>query len=189
MLNPAALFGLLLFLASPGAAAPTGDVGPTAFKVTHEKGAVFTDSERALITARCGYGSDWNGRSIRFEDGALVCSDGTRVDDPEVRAMTARAGERIRGRVREALNSARLARATSRRAHEQVHQRMRRLPIEGPQMVAVRHHRLTAHERTRLHTDLARMRVDLRRMRADMQRMRERIRRDVSERLTREGVH
>jgi hypothetical protein len=26
-------------------------------------------------------------------------------------------------------------------------------------------------------------------MRADMQRMRERIRRDVSERLTREGVH
>lgn len=189
MLNPATIFGLLLAAASTGTAAPPADVGPAHVKKTHQKEAVFTDSERALITARCGYGSDWNGRDVRFENGVLVCSNSRRVDDPEVRALAERVGERVRARVREAMNRAQLARATSRRAHEQVRERMRRLRVERPQIVALRHQRLTPDERVRLRTELAQMRADLRHMRGDMQRMRERIRREVFESLAREGVH
>ena len=197
----ATLAGLMLWLAATGsaAAAPPDATDRMVRSTVESRGSIFTDSERATIAARCGYGAEWNGRNVVMNDGVLICSDGRRVDDPEVRAITTRVSERVTLRVREALDSAGVARTMSRRTREEVRERMRHLRVQRPHLnrgardaglrlrqvhspVVVVRQRLAADERARLHADIAQLREE-------MQQMRETIRRDVHERLRREGVH
>ena len=192
----AVIAGLVLALAGPAAAAPGEEAGR---KLAGPKASIFTDGERAVVAARCGYGAEWNGRNVVMNDGVLICSNGRRVNDPEVRAITARVGERVRVRVREAIDQAQVARTISRRAREQVRERMRHLHVQRPHLGRAGRHarlhlrqaqrptvivsqRLGAEERAQLHAELAQMR-------AEMRQMRETIRRDVLESLRREGVH
>lgn len=67
-------------------------------------GPFFTPEERALVEARCGYApGSWDGFEANIRNGAFVCRDGRRVDDPETRAMLAAAGPRISRRVEAAM--------------------------------------------------------------------------------------
>lgn len=56
--------------------------------------------EIALIERRCGDAPDTEGgESIILSDGILICGDGRRIDDPEVRAMVAVLSPRISSRL------------------------------------------------------------------------------------------
>jgi hypothetical protein len=57
-------------------------------------------AEQVLITRKCGYApGSRDGESVTMNDGVLICANGRRVDDPEVRAMMRVAGPRIARRV------------------------------------------------------------------------------------------
>jgi len=63
-------------------------------------------AEQALITRKCGYApGSRDGESVTMNDGVLICANGRRVDDPEVRAMMRVAGPRIARRVHAAMAS------------------------------------------------------------------------------------
>lgn len=65
-----------------------------------DEGPIVAPEEQALIDRKCGRrpaGSD--GSSIRVDEGVLICGNGRRVDDPEVRAAMRRIGERAEARV------------------------------------------------------------------------------------------
>jgi hypothetical protein len=67
----------------------------------------FTPQEQALIERKCGYApGSRDSSNINITDGVLLCTNGRRVDDPEVRAMMEVAGRRISRRIHAALESA-----------------------------------------------------------------------------------
>jgi hypothetical protein len=71
-----------------------------------EGGPFFTDEERAVIERACGYeAGSYDGFSANMTDGTFICSNGRRVDTPEIRALMATAGPRISERVRRTLGS------------------------------------------------------------------------------------
>ena len=73
-------------------------------RAIHADGPMLLASERALVERKCGYApGSWDGYNFSMNDGVLICSNGRRVDDPEVRAMMAVAGPRISRRVNEAM--------------------------------------------------------------------------------------
>lgn len=60
----------------------------------------LTAEEKALIHRKCGYPSgSRESDNLTISNGVLHCSNGRKVDDPEVRAMMAVAGPRIEKRV------------------------------------------------------------------------------------------
>jgi len=70
------------------------------------EGGWLLPAERALIDRKCGYVGEEAGRdTVSMSDGVLICSNGRRVDDPEVRAMVEVAGERISRRVHAVMDS------------------------------------------------------------------------------------
>lgn len=92
--------GLALVIAAIGLASPSlasPDLAGMVAEAAGPEGPMITDAERATIRARCGGGED--GDSITSRDGVLICKNGRRIDDPEVRAIVARAGERATAHV------------------------------------------------------------------------------------------
>lgn len=70
------------------------------------EGPWLLPAEQALITRKCGYApGSRDGESVSMSDGVLICANGRRVDDPEVRAMMRVAGPRISRRVRAVMDS------------------------------------------------------------------------------------
>ncbi len=101
-----ASIGLAILLC--GAVAASAAVGPSEGRSRLEReirGAIdeepwLTESERALIERECGYGrGEWDGRNVSISDGVLTCSNGRRVDSPQVREAMRAAGDRISARV------------------------------------------------------------------------------------------
>lgn len=79
----------------------------------------FTRAERSLIERKCGYAAgSWDGRSISVNNGVLTCSNGRRVEDPEVRAMVDAADARISRQVLAAMESPAVRAAISAVAEE-----------------------------------------------------------------------
>ena len=69
-------------------------------------GPFFNAEERAVIERACGYGAgSWDGFEANMSDGVFTCSNGRRVDSPEVRAVMASAGPRIGARVSRIMDS------------------------------------------------------------------------------------
>jgi hypothetical protein len=62
------------------------------------EGPFFTPEERAVIERACGY-------EANMQNGVFVCTNGRRVDSPEVRAVMEAAGPRIGERVRRTMTS------------------------------------------------------------------------------------
>ncbi len=81
--------------------ASQGRLNQAIHKAIDEEGPFLTADEQALIERKCGYapGSS-DGRNLTLSDGVLHCSNGRKVDDPEVRAMIAVVSPRIEKRVR-----------------------------------------------------------------------------------------
>lgn len=103
------IFGSILTSNVPAAAQDSGAdarLQSAIDRAIHADGPFFLASERAMIERKCGYAADeWDGENVSFNDGVLICSNGRRVADPEVRAMMRLAGERISRRVNDAMNS------------------------------------------------------------------------------------
>ena len=89
-------------------------------------GPFFTDQERAVIERACGYGpGEWDGFDFSASNHVLTCTNGRRVDSPEVRAVLDAAGPRIGERVNRIMNSAEVRRAIDRIVEEATADAMR----------------------------------------------------------------
>lgn len=90
--------------------------------------------ERALIARKCGYATDSDdNQSINMSDGVLICANGRRVDDPEVRAMAEVASERISRRVHAIMDSPAVRNAIAAVSDEAVRAAMASLREISPQ--------------------------------------------------------
>ena len=68
-----------------------------------------------MIERRCGYApGEWDGFEANLSNGTLICSDGRKVDDPEVRAVLRAAERRIEARVEAVMARADVAAAIAR---------------------------------------------------------------------------
>jgi hypothetical protein len=80
---------------------PAGDRLGRAIEAAIDEEPFLTAGEKALIERKCGYArGSKDSESLTISDGVLHCSNGRKVDDPEVRAMMAVAGPRIEKRVK-----------------------------------------------------------------------------------------
>ncbi len=113
------LAALVLLPAAARAAPEDETLGRIINREIRADGPFFTADERALVERKCG---DPPGRFDGFEanisNGVLICSNGRRVDDPEVRAMLRVAGPRIGRRVRAVMARPAVTAAIGRVAQE-----------------------------------------------------------------------
>lgn len=94
----------------------------------HAGGSFFTAPERALIERKCGYAPGaWDGFQLNITNHVLICTNGRRVDDPEIRAMLRTAEPRIERRVNEVMARPAVQAAISRVAEVATAQAMREL--------------------------------------------------------------
>ena len=119
-------------LPAAGRAAPEEDsLGRVINRALRADGPFFTPAERALIERKCGYApGQYDGFDANISNGIFTCSNGRRVDDPELRAMLRAAEPRIAGRVRAVMARPevtaaidRVARVATERALRRVHAR------------------------------------------------------------------
>lgn len=127
----------LVSLAAPaGAQADDGEdgLGEMVTARLRAEGPFFTGEERAVIENACGYApGEWDGFEFNTHNGILRCTNGRRVDSPEVRRVIRAAEPRIEARVERVMESAEVRqaiaqiteRATSR-AMREVEREMRR---------------------------------------------------------------
>lgn len=112
---------LALSTAMAGAAAPAAaesdDEGLGAMITARLRagGPFFTAEERAVIDRACGYApGEWDGFEFNTNNGVLRCTNGRRVDDPEVRRVIRAASPRIEARVERVMESAEVRAAIAR---------------------------------------------------------------------------
>lgn len=78
-------------------------------------GPFFTVEEQAVINQACGYApGEWDGFEANMRNRTLICTNGRRVDSPEVRRVLAAAEPRIERRVEEVMESAEVRGAIAR---------------------------------------------------------------------------
>ncbi len=104
-----------------------------------EGGPFFTAEERAVIERACGYeAGSFDGFTANMSNGTFLCSNGRRVDTPEVRAVMAAAGPRIEERVRRTVGSPEFREAVSAIARNASEQAMRAVRESGVAAQAAR---------------------------------------------------
>ena len=123
---------LLAALALSPAAAASGPedeaLGQTINRALHADGPFFTPAERALIERECGYAAgQYDGFDANISNGVFTCSNGRRVDDPEMRAMLRAAEPRIAARVRTVMRRPEIRAAIDRVADAATAQALQRL--------------------------------------------------------------
>ena len=97
----------------------------------HAGGSFFTAPERALIERKCGYApGHWDGFQLNITNHVLVCTNGRRVDDAEVRAMLRVAEPRIERRVTEVMARPEVSAAINRVAEAATERAMRQVRAE-----------------------------------------------------------
>jgi hypothetical protein len=199
----AAITGGVVTIGTPSAA-QTRDLGRRINQAIKAEGPVLTDADRALIREKCGYrGGEWKDESIHVHNGVLHCSNGRQVDDPEVRAMMKRVGERARAHVERVMRRPEIKAAISGEASARAREAVRRMELHRPHidaaaararsqiaridMKGVRSQALREALREsgravgHVHVvgpDMARMRAELEEMRSELARVREELRRE-----------
>jgi hypothetical protein len=94
-------------------------------------GPLFSTDERAVMAHKCGTAPDrWDDFEVSFMNGVLHCANGRRVDDPEVRAIMARAQPRIRARVSAVMNRPDVKAAIDRTGREAAARALRELAAQ-----------------------------------------------------------
>jgi hypothetical protein len=92
------------------------------------EGSFFTPAEQKLIIAKCGYrAGEWDGFQANMADGAFYCTNGRRIDDPEMHAVIEAAAPRIERRVKAVMDSAPVREAIARITAEATAAAMQRL--------------------------------------------------------------
>lgn len=124
-------------LASAAMAQKSGDTDAEAKleqvidRAIHADGPFLTASERALIERKCGYpAGSWDGQNFSMNNGVLICSNGRKVDDPEVRAMMDAAAPRIQKRVQQAMARTEVVAAIEAVSREAAAEALRELAAE-----------------------------------------------------------
>jgi hypothetical protein len=127
------MLAALVLLPAVGKAAPEEEALDRVIdRELHAGGPFFTAPERALIERKCGYApGSWDGFSINISNNVLTCSNGRRVDDPEIRAMLRAAEPRIEARVEEVMARPAVRAAIDRVADAATAQAMRALRARG----------------------------------------------------------
>jgi hypothetical protein len=75
-------------------------LGESIQRAIRAEGPFFTSAEQSVIRAKCGYRpGEWDGYDVNMTNRVLICRNGRRVADPEVRALMEVAGPRIGRRV------------------------------------------------------------------------------------------
>ena len=98
----------------------------------HAGGPFLLPAERALVERKCGYpAGSWDGSNFNMNNGVLICSNGRRVDDPEVRSMMENASPRISRRVRAAMDRPEVRAAIAEVSREATEAALARLRAEG----------------------------------------------------------
>lgn len=108
---------------APAAADPATDAGDHLGTLINDRlradGPFFTPPERAVIERACGYApGSWDGFEININNGTLICTNGRRVEGPEIRAVLTAAEPRIEARVERLMASAEINEAIARVAEE-----------------------------------------------------------------------
>ncbi|HYI42762.1 MAG TPA: hypothetical protein VD768_03980 [Sphingomicrobium sp.] len=123
----------LLSRSEPAVAAEPEPIGAVISQAIHEGGSFFTASERALITAKCGYKpGEWDGVSMSVNNGVFTCGNGRKVDDPQMRAMLKVAQPRIAARISKVMASPKVQDAISHYASEAARKAIENLGRTAP---------------------------------------------------------
>jgi len=97
-----------------------------------EGGPFFTGPEQAVINRACGYApGEWDGFEININHDVLVCTNGRRVSDPEVRRVVRQAAPRISHRVNRVMANAEVRERIDRIASEATERAMREVRRHG----------------------------------------------------------
>jgi len=100
-------------------------------------GPFLTAEEQSVIERACGYErGSWDGHNFSISDDVVICPNGRRVDSPEVRAVAATAGPRIRARVRSILDSPEVRAAMDRVGDDAAAEALRAVERARPQIEA-----------------------------------------------------
>ena len=127
----AALTAALAFSSAPAAAAE--DQGEARLDriiqdALREGGPFFEADERAVIERKCGYApGSWDGFDVNVSNGIFICNNGRHLDDPEMRAIMARAEPRIQQRVHTVMHRPEIEAAISEVARHAAAEAMREL--------------------------------------------------------------
>lgn len=118
---------------SPRSAA--SDPGAAVERALEAEGPIVTAAEEAMIAAKCGASrGSRTGTSLRVEDnGVLICGNGRRIDDPEVRALASRLERRAHARVAAVMASPDVKAALSGEIEAHMREQMRDV---GPRLEA-----------------------------------------------------
>lgn len=118
-----------LALAPAAVASPESEaLGDLIRREMRAGGPWFNARESALIERKCGYRpGQWDGYRMESRNGVFICTNGRRVDDPEMRAMLEGARPRISARVRTVMASPAVRDAIDRVARNATDRALRRL--------------------------------------------------------------
>jgi len=133
ILLPALLAAGLAITTLP-ALAENGDhgLGQLINQRLREGGPFFTGPEQAVINRACGYvPGEWDGFELNMNDDVLVCTNGRRVTDRQVRRVVRQAAPRISGRVERVMASAEVRQRIDRIAEEATQRAMREVRRHG----------------------------------------------------------
>lgn len=92
------------------------------------EGSFFTAAEQKVIVEKCGYApGEWDGFDASMIDGSFHCTNGRRLDDPQIRAVMHAAQPRIERRVNAVMRQASVRAAIDRVAGEATREALARL--------------------------------------------------------------
>ena len=136
-----ALMALVVMATAAPGVAGTGLTGPEARqkeatqaltalinRQIRAEGSFFTPAEQQVVIAKCGYRpGEWDGFEASMMNGAFHCTNGRRIDDPEMKAVMAAAAPRIERRVNAIMASPEVRTAIARIRVEATAAAMQRL--------------------------------------------------------------
>jgi hypothetical protein len=96
------------------------------------EGPFFTEAEQAVINRKCGYApGEWDGFQLNNINGVFHCTNGRKLDDPEIHAVMREAEPRIQRRVKAAMARPEVQAAISDVSAEATRRAMARLRERG----------------------------------------------------------
>jgi len=124
-----AMLAALVLIPAVGKAAPEdAALDRMIDRELHAGGPFFTAPERALVERKCGYApGSWSGFNVNITNNVLVCSNGRRIDDAEMRAVLRVAEPRISRRVEAVMRNPEITAAIDRVADAATAQALREL--------------------------------------------------------------
>lgn len=135
---------IMIALAGAGAAPLAGQnpdrIGAAVSAAMRDGDPIVTDSDNAMIRAKCGYTADEaRQRDVSFNDGALQCSNGRVVKDAQTEEMSRRISARASAKVNAVMARPEVRAAISGEATARAREAVRRVQARLRSMDGGRH--------------------------------------------------